>query len=82
MRNLNELIKEWNNAQGEKEVNETELMKLYKEWIQDGEYAVEGTAMIFSTDCGEAKVREDFSYCCDFDRKITYEEMAEIEANY
>lgn len=59
-----------------------DLEKLYREWREAGEEAVEGTDMAFTWDCGEGSAREDFSYYAGLEEEISFEEMLELERNY
>ena len=59
-----------------------DLTKIYAEWRKVGEEAAEGTDLIFTWDCGEDSAREDFSNYAELDKKITFEEMLELENNY
>ncbi len=53
-----------------------ELERLYAEW------RVLTEDLGGSVDCGEARVREDFSEYAELDEEISFEEMLELENNY
>ena len=69
--------------------NKEYLMEQYKEWRklieENNEFQEEhgGSLPIYaSVDCGEARVREDFSNYANLDEEITFEEMLELEKEY
>ncbi len=53
-----------------------ELERIYREWRALTE------DLGGSVDCGEARVREDFSEYAELDKEISFEEMLELESNY
>lgn len=58
-----------------------DLKKLYKEWRKISEEMLED-GFNGSVDCGEQKVREDFSNFAKIENEISFEEMLELEQEY
>jgi hypothetical protein len=58
-----------------------DLKVLYAEWrkISEGMLA---DGYVGSIDCGEKKVRKDFSDFAELDKEISFEEMYKLEKNY
>ena len=60
---------------------EKNLMELYREWRKiSEEMLIDGH--LGSLDCGEGKVREDFSVFAELQEVISFEEMFKLEQNY
>lgn len=57
------------------------LMKQYREWRKISEEMLED-GMFGSLDCGEEKVREDFSNFAELKEIISFEKMLELEEEY
>lgn len=57
------------------------LKELYKEWRELTEGLMEDFPNT-SIDCGESRVREDFSGYAELGRVISFEEMFELEKEY
>ncbi len=57
------------------------LKELYKEWRELTEELM-GDFSNASVDCGESRVREDFSGYAELGRVISFEEMWELEKEY
>ena len=57
------------------------LKELYKEWRELTEGLMEDFPNT-SVDCGENRVREDFSGYAELGRVISFEEMRELEKEY
>ena len=62
--------------------NFEELMKLYREWREVGEYAIIDTDLTFTWDCGEGSARVDFTEYAELEEEITFELMKELEDCY
>lgn len=58
-----------------------ELKKVYAEWRELTEGLMEDFPNT-SVDCGESRVREDFSGYAELGRVISFEEMWELEKEY
>lgn len=57
------------------------LMKQYREWRKISEEMLED-GYSGSLDCGEEKVREDFSNFAELVETISFEEMLQLEKEY
>lgn len=57
------------------------LMDLYREWRKVSEEML-ADGMQGSLDCGELKVREDFSTFAELPEVISFEEMFKLEKTY
>ena len=57
------------------------LSELYREWRLASEEMLED-GYTGSLDCGEQKVREDFSRFAELETEITFEKMLELEKEY
>ena len=60
---------------------EKNLSELYREWRLASEEMLED-GYTGSLDCGEQKVREDFSNFAELEEEITFEQMFELEKEY
>ena len=58
-----------------------DLKKMYAEWRKASEEMLED-GMAGSVDCGEGRVREDFTGFAELEKEITFEEMLELEREY
>ncbi len=75
-----ETAKKFINLKGEIEMKKN-LSELYREWRLASEEMLED-GYTGSLDCGEQKVREDFSRFAELETEITFEQMFELEKEY
>jgi len=60
---------------------EAKMKNLYKEWRKVSEEMLQD-GYAGSLDCGEPKVREDFSTFAELEEEITFEDMFRLEKEY
>lgn len=58
-----------------------DLKKLYAEWREVSEEMLKD-GFAGSVDCGEGRVREDFTEFAELEKEITYEKMLQLEKEY
>lgn len=63
------------------EVEIIDLIKVYAEWRKTTEEQI-ADGMPGSTDCGEEKVREDFTAYAELNKEITLDDMLMLEIAY